>query len=109
MDSLRSAAARTSLSLEELLESGDVPEDTRNEWGEETAEWKAWEILRRLRVQERELLGLRYSWGLSNREIALKLGVTEQAVAGRFHRLLAKCREIAKSASAEMWTGMDGQ
>ena len=107
MDSIRSAAVRTSLSLEELLESGKVPEDARNEWGEETVEWEAWEILRRLRVQERELLGLRYSWGLSNREIGLKLGVTEQAVVGRFHRLLAKCREIAKNVSTEMWTGVD--
>ena len=32
MDSLRSAAVQTSLSLEELLESGQIPEGARNEW-----------------------------------------------------------------------------
>lgn len=102
MDFFRSRGAKVALSLETLSEQGDFPEDTRDGWRMEDApQWEVWEILRRLRVQERELLGLRYSLGLSNREIASKLGITEQAVVGRFHRVLAKCREIAKGLSAE--------
>ena len=101
VDFFRSAAVRTNLSLEELWENGNFPEEARDDWTEATVEWEVREILRRLRVQERELLGWRYVWGLSNREIARRLNITEQAVVGRFHRVLAKCREIAKDMGVE--------
>ena len=99
MDLLRAAAVRTSLSLEELLENENIPESVRNEWEDNTAEWEAWEILRRLSVQERTLLNWRYFLGLSNREIAQKLGITEKAASKRIIKTLAKCRDIAAEAS----------
>ena len=97
IDFFRSQATRSHLSFEELMENGKLPEDTSGEWGEETAEWKAWEILSLLCARERELLSWRYFLGLSNREIALKLNISEKAVGERFRRLLAKCRNIVKN------------
>lgn len=96
VDFLRAQAVRSSLSLDELMERGDFPEDARNEWSRSETEWETWEILRQLRVEERELLTLRYWLGLSDREIGQRLGVTEGAVNARFRRVLEKCRKLAK-------------
>lgn len=96
VDFLRAQAVRKSVSLDELMESGDIPDDARNTWDADSPEYEAWELLRRLRVQERELLTMRYWLGLSDREIGQTLGVTEKAVGARFHRVLEKCRKLAK-------------
>ena len=94
VDFLRAQAVRASLSLDELTERGELPADAPAEWG--GAEAEAWDILRQLRLPERELLTLRYWLGLSDREIGLQLGLTEKAVSARFHRVLEKCRKLAK-------------
>lgn len=94
IDFLRAQAVRASQSLDELMERDDLPADARDEWADSEAEFEAWEILRQLRVQERELLTLRYWMGLSDKEIGQRLGVTEKAVSARFHRVLEKCRKL---------------
>ena len=98
MDFFRSAAVRTNLSLEELLENGGFIEKA-DDWEENTPEEEAWEILRHLNVAERTLLSWRYFLELSNREIAQKLGITEKAASKRILKALAKCRKIAEDAS----------
>lgn len=51
-------------------------------------------ILERLALEERELLELRYSWGLTNKEIARLGNTNENTVSHRYQRLLVKCRKI---------------
>ena len=92
---LLSKAYRSGISMETLIEEGNFPEESRNDWEEGTDKWTLWEILRRLSVKERELLNYRYMLGLSNKEIAEKLQIGEKAVSERYRRLLAKCRKIA--------------
>lgn len=99
---LRSKAHRSGISLEELIEEGNFPEEGRNDWEDGTDEWMLWEILRHLSVKEREFLNYRYLQGLSNKEIAEKLQIGEKAVSERYRRLLAKCRKIA--ADGEDWS-----
>lgn len=51
-------------------------------------------LFARLKQQERELLNLRYTMELRDREIAAMLGLPEKTVNKRFQRLLQKCRLI---------------
>ena len=51
-------------------------------------------LFTRLKPQERELLNLRYTMELRDREIAAMLGLPEKTVNKRFQRLLQKCRMI---------------
>ena len=97
MDFLRAQAVRLSVPLEELMEREDFPEATCNKWDADSDKWQVWDILRQLRLSERELLTLRYWVGLSDREIGVRLGITEKAVSSRFHRILEKCRKLAKT------------
>ena len=92
---LLSKTYRSGISMEALMEEGRMPEEARNDWQDGTAEWEAWEILRRLSVKEREMLNYRYLLGMSNKEIAQELNIGEKAVSERYRRLLAKCRKIA--------------
>ena len=48
----------------------------------------------KLKIEERELLNMRYVMELKDREIASLLGLSEKAVNKRYQRLLAKCREL---------------
>lgn len=48
---------RQSVSLEELA---DLPADPRSVWDANSPEYEAGELLRQLRVEERELLTMRY-------------------------------------------------
>jgi RNA polymerase sigma-70 factor (ECF subfamily) len=91
VDFLRAQAVRQSVPLEELA---DLPVDARSVWDADSPEYETWELLRRLRAQERELLTMRYWLGLSEREIGQQLGLTEKAVSARFRRLLEKCRKL---------------
>ena len=79
------------------MEREDFPEATCNKWDADSDKWQVWDILRQLRLSERELLTLRYWVGLSDREIGVRLGITEKAVSSRFHRILEKCRKLAKT------------
>ena len=51
-------------------------------------------ILERLTLEERELLELRYSWGMTNKDIARLGNTNENTVSHRYQRLLVKCRKI---------------
>ena len=89
------AAGYRASSLESMREDGTLPEPSENPWETGSAEARLEEILRRLSPEERDFLGMRYSMGLSNREVAQALDISEAAAAKRYLRLLAKCREIA--------------
>lgn len=93
---LKSQAVRKSVSLDELMERGDFPKDSRDEWEDGSTEMEAWELLSQLRPQEREILTMRYWLGLSDREIAQRLGVTDKAANARIQRALENCRKLAK-------------
>jgi RNA polymerase sigma-70 factor (ECF subfamily) len=89
------AAGRRAVSLESLREDGALPEPAEDPWQAGSAEERVWEILRELSAQERGFLSMRYGMGMSNREVAEALGVSEAAAAKRYARLLDKCRKIA--------------
>lgn len=94
---IRSASFRSSVSLESMREDVTLPEPFENPWQAGSAEECAWEILSRLSVEERDFLCLRYEIGLSAREVAQILGISEAATAKRYSRLLAKCQKIAEN------------
>ena len=72
-----------------------MPEPSENPWETGSAEERLEEILRELSAEERDFLSMRYGLGMSNREVAEALGVSEAATAKRYVRLLDKCRKIA--------------
>lgn len=89
------AAGYRAASLESMREDGTLPEPTENPWDAGSAEERVWEILRELSPEERDFLSMRYGLGLSNREVAQALRISEAAAAKRYVRLLDKCRKIA--------------
>lgn len=92
---LRASARQARVSLESLREQGTLKEPAENPWEAGSAEECAWEILNQLSAEERGFLGMRYGMGLSNREVARILDISEAAAAKRYARLLDKCRKIA--------------
>ena len=58
-------------------------------------------ILSALDDDERELVSLRLSAGLSFREIADLLGISEKAATERYRRLIAKCRKFTEGRKME--------
>ena len=52
-------------------------------------------ILRQLKPRERKLLAFRYVRRLSNKEIALIIGISDSGVSKRFQRLFEKLRKLA--------------
>jgi len=55
---------------------------------------EAYELLKPLKPQDRELLVMRYVEEMSYKEIAEKVGSNDKAVAKKVERLLKKCREM---------------
>ncbi len=51
---------------------------------------------RRLRQTDQDILSLRYGSGLSNREIARDMGISQNAVAVRLHRALRRLKSAAE-------------
>ncbi len=51
---------------------------------------------RRLRQPDQDILSLRYGAGLSNREIAEDMGISQNAVAVRLHRALRRLKSAAE-------------
>lgn len=60
---------------------------------QERSEWMDW-ILSKVNEQERELLLLRYRDGLGQREVAVRLGVSQMQVSRLERRVLARLRAI---------------
>jgi RNA polymerase sigma-70 factor (ECF subfamily) len=56
---------------------------------------------RTLRRADQDILSLRYGAGLDNHEIALHLGISNNAVAVRLHRALARLRAAVEDASID--------
>ena len=71
----------------ELLDEKDFP-------GSLDASDLVLRLYAKLKIEERELLNMRYVMELKDREIASLLGLSEKAVNKRNQRLLAKCREL---------------
>ena len=56
---------------------------------------------RMLRKSDQDILSLRYGSGLSNREIAESMGISQNAVAVRLHRALRRLRTAADEDAGE--------
>ena len=83
---VRSAAYRKETALQENLPAcADPQEEARY-----TVLW----LYARLTREEREFLELRYTMGLSDREVADLCGLEPKAVNKRYQRLLKRCRDI---------------
>lgn len=61
---------------------------------------EAYELLKPLKPEDRELLIMRYVEEMSYKEIAEKVGSNDRAVAKKVERLLKKCREMNLKGSA---------
>ena len=61
---------------------------------------EAYELLKPLKPEDRELLIMRYVEEMSYKEIAEKVGSNDKAVAKKVERLLKKCREMNLKGSA---------
>jgi RNA polymerase sigma-70 factor (ECF subfamily) len=61
---------------------------------------EAYELLKPLKPQDREILIMRYVEEMSYKEIAEKVGSNDKAVAKKVERLLKKCREMNLKGSA---------
>ena len=75
-------------SIDDLNEAGFEPGAEDNDARE------AYELLKPLKPQDRELLVMRYVEEMSYKEIAEKVGSNDKAVAKKVERLLKKCREM---------------
>ncbi len=83
-------------SIDELNEAGFEPgaEDKEIQSLIDDDAREAYELLKPLKPQDRELLVMRYVEEMSYKEIAEKVGSNDKAVAKKVERLLKKCREM---------------
>ena len=88
-----SAAEKRRGELPDEWEAPDPADFTGDVIDSDTVLW----LYARLNPQERELLNMRYTMGLSDGEIAEMLGLPKKTVNKRFQRLLQKCRLIMNS------------
>jgi RNA polymerase sigma factor (sigma-70 family) len=92
LDELRRRSRQTELG-EEPADLASIAEDERSE-----LRLILNAALGRLEARERELVALRFFAGLSNREIARLLGVSESNAGTRLHRTITKLREACDGA-----------
>lgn len=71
----------------------EMGDGTENQVEQRDLRFRAAELLRRLPEEERELLLLRYAYGLTEQEIADLIGISRGAVAMRLKRLREKLRK----------------
>ena len=88
------------------LMTDEIPETPTGEDEEERVRTlainrEAERILLALNDNERELVSLRLSAGLSFKEVADLLGTSEKAATERYRRLIAKCRKLTEGKKME--------
>jgi RNA polymerase sigma-70 factor (ECF subfamily) len=102
-DHLRSLRRRSSLhvSLDRIPDLvADVPSQEERVMREERIQLLL-NANRELRPTDQEILSLRYGAELTNREIAETLGITNNAVAVRLHRALARLKDAVDRQQSE--------
>ena len=94
------AASPVELAEDEVLEA--VPSD-KDEFAsiEDDTNRTVYLVLEQLRIEEREILVMRYIRGMKNPQIAKELGIADKAVSERIRRALAKCRKIMEKLGLE--------
>lgn len=89
-------------SLEEMsdagFEMGVVDKELESLQDDDARE--VYNLLKPLKIEDRELLVMRYVEEMSYKEIADKVGSNDKAVAKKVERLLKKCRELKLKGAA---------
>ena len=87
--------------LQKLLRSEPAPDSAVQQAEQNLEADRLWKTVRRLRLEDQQVIYLRYFLDCSEAETAEALGVAPGTVKSRSHRALGRLREVLKSESPQ--------